>query len=148
MTVRKYFSIEDGNLQSRSLVTSRSKLYSDIDLTFAKKPSGDVYKKTDASAVKQAIKNLLLTNLTEKPFNPYFGGGLSDLLFELADDQLDFLIEEQIKTALQNWEPRAKIISIEPNIQPDNNTARVKIVFQVISTSEEVVFETTIVRLR
>lgn len=144
----RVFSIEDGNLQSRSIVTSRNKLYSDIDLTFAKRSSGDVYKKTDAAAVKQSIKNLLLTNLGEKPFNPYFGGGLSDLLFELADNDLDILLEDQITAAIENWEPRAKLISIVPNIQPDNNTARVKIVFQIISTSEEVVFETTVARLR
>ena len=123
-------------------------MYSDIDLTFAKRSSGDVYKKTDAAAVKQSIKNLLLTNLGEKPFNPYFGGGLSDLLFELADNDLDILLEDQITAAIENWEPRAKLISIVPNIQPDNNTARVKIVFQIISTSEEVVFETTVARLR
>lgn len=145
---RKYFSIEDGNLQTRSLVTSRNRLYSDVDLTFAKRPSGDVYKKTDAAAVKQSIKNLLLTNLGEKPFNPYFGGGLNDLLFELADNNLDILLKEQVANAIENWEPRAKLISIEPNIQPDANTARVKVVFQIISTSEEVVFETTVVRLR
>lgn len=142
------FSIEDGNLRSRSLVTSRNKLYSDIDLTFAKKPSGDVYKKTDAAAVKQSIKNLMLTNIGEKPFNPYFGGGLSDLLFELADNDLNILLEDQIIAAIENWEPRAKLISIVPNIQPDNNTARVKIVFQILNTSEEVVFETTVARLR
>lgn len=146
--VRKYFSLEDGDTQTRSLVTSRKRLYSDIDLSFAKKSSGDVYKKTDAAAVKQAIKNLLLTNYGEKPFNPYFGGGLSDLLFELADDDLNFLIEEKIKMAIENWEPRAKIISVDPNIQPDNYTARVRVVFQIISTLEEVTFETTVVRLR
>lgn len=144
----RVFSIEDGNLQSRSLVTSRNKLYSDIDLTFAKRPSGDVYKKTDAAAVKQSIKNLMLTNIGEKPFNPYFGGGLSDLLFELADNDLNILLEDQIIAAIENWEPRAKLISIVPNIQPDNNTARVKIVFQILNTSEEVVFETTVARLR
>lgn len=144
----RVFSIEDGNLQSRSLVTSRNKLYSDIDLTFAKRPSGDVYKKTDGAAVKQSIKNLMLTNLGEKPFNPYFGGGLSDLLFELADNDLNILLEDQIIAAIENWEPRAKLISIVPNIQPDNNTARVKIVFQILNTSEEVVFETTVARLR
>lgn len=145
---RKYFSLEDGDLQTRSLVTSRNKVYADIDLSFSKRPSGDVYKKTDAAAVKQSVKNLLLTNIGEKPFNPYFGGGLNDLLFELADNNLNGLLEEQIISAIENWEPRAQLISISPNIQPDRNTARVKIIFQVISTSEEVVFETTVARLR
>ena len=145
---RKYFSIEDGDLQTRSLVTSRNRLYSDIDLTFAKKTSGDVYKKNDAAAVKQAIKNLLLTDLGEKPFNPYFGGGLNALLFELADDESNVLIADQVTFALQNFEPRARLISVSPNVQPDRNTARVQIVFQIINTSEEVTFETTITRLR
>lgn len=145
---RKYFSIEDGDLQTRSLVTSRNRLYSDIDLTFAKKASGDVYKKNDAAAVKQAIKNLLLTDLGEKPFNPYFGGGLNALLFELADDESNVLIADQVAFALENFEPRAKLISVTPNVQPDRNTAKVQIVFQIINTSEEVTFETTITRLR
>lgn len=146
--VRKYFAAEDGDLQTRSLVTSRNKLYSDLDLTFTKKPSGDVYRKTDAAAVKQAVKNLLLTNIGEKPFNPFFGGGLNDLLFELADDETNVLLTEQITAAIQNFEPRARLLSIVPNVQPDNNTARVKVEFQIVNTSETVTFETTVIRLR
>ena len=144
----RIFSIEDGNLSAGTLITSRAVSYSDIDLTFAKKASGDIYKKTDAAAVKQAIKNLMLTNLGEKPFNPYFGGGLNDLLFELADDSSDILIQAVVEAAIENFEPRAKLLKVEPVILPDQNTARVKVVFQVISTSEEVVFETTVSRLR
>ena len=64
------FSIEDGNLASKTILTSRTKSSEDIDLSFAAKPSGDVFKKTDAAAVKQAVKNLLLTNFSEKPFLP------------------------------------------------------------------------------
>jgi phage baseplate assembly protein W len=146
--VRKYFAAEDGDLQTRSLTTSRNKVYSDLDLTFTKKPNGDVYKKTDAAAVKQAVKNLLLTTPGEKPFNPYFGGGLNDLLFELANDETNFVLTEYITAAIENFEPRAKLISIKPDVQPDNNTARVKVEFQIVNTSEIVTFETTVVRLR
>ena len=96
------------------------------------------------------MKHLLwvLTNLGEKPFNPYFGGGLNDLLFELADDSTDILIQAVVEAAIENFEPRAKLLKVEPVMLPDQNTARVKVVFQVISTSEEVVFETTVSRLR
>ena len=52
------FSIEDGNLQSRSVVTTKQKIYKDLDLTFARAPNDDVYKKTDAAAVKQSVKNI------------------------------------------------------------------------------------------
>ena len=65
--VTKAFSIEDGNLSTKSITTTRQLTFTDIDLTFTAKPSGEIYKKTDAAAVKQAIKNLLLTNKMEKP---------------------------------------------------------------------------------
>lgn len=63
--VTKAFSIEDGNLSTKSITTTRQLTFTDIDLTFTAKPSGEIYKKTDAAAVKQAIKNLLLTNKME-----------------------------------------------------------------------------------
>ena len=43
---------EDVRLGSSSIIGARTKLYKDIDLTFAAKPSGDIFKKTDAAAVK------------------------------------------------------------------------------------------------
>ena len=58
-------SIEDGNLSS-TIRTSRVSTFNDIDLTFEKKPSGDVYKKSDAAAVKQSVKNIISTNRLEK----------------------------------------------------------------------------------
>ena len=48
------FAIEDGNINKKTLVVSRARVYQDIDLAFAKKPGGDIYKKVDAAAVKQA----------------------------------------------------------------------------------------------
>ena len=72
----KAFSIEDGNLSIKPITTSQIRTYKDIDLTFENKTSGDIFKKTDAAAVKQSIKNILLTNKTERPFQPYFGANL------------------------------------------------------------------------
>jgi len=69
--VTKAFSIEDGNLATRSIVVARRKEYKDIDLSFTNRTTGEIYKKTNAAAVKQSVKNLLLTNRTEKPFEPY-----------------------------------------------------------------------------
>ena len=86
MVTRRVLSTEDGNLQKSVLISSRSVDYVDIDLAFANRPSGDVYKKRDAAAVKQSIKNILLTNHYEKPFQPFFGSNLRGMLFELADN--------------------------------------------------------------
>lgn len=144
----KSFSIEDGNLSSASIITGRTRDYVDIDLTFEAKPAGDVYKKVDAAAVKQSVKNLLLTNPGEKPFLPLFGGGLSGLIFELVDDDSEEEIEEAIKMSIENYEPRAKVQEVIINSEPDANSIRVKIVFQVITTEDVIVLETTVSRVR
>ena len=46
----KAFSIEDGNTNIKSLIGARKASYTDIDLAFANKPAGDVFKKTICSS--------------------------------------------------------------------------------------------------
>ena len=70
----RVFAQEDGIQKSYLLPLTRSKTYKDIDLTFTARTSGDDFKKNDAAAVKQAVKNLLMTNRSEKPFDNYYGG--------------------------------------------------------------------------
>lgn len=144
----KAFSIEDGNLQNRSLISSRARVYRDIDLTFEKKPSGDVYKKTDAAAVKQAVKNILLTNKTERPFNPYFGANLNQHLFDLADTYDVPEIKDTIANAIANYEPRAYVRQVNVNINPDYNKISITVVFQIVSTAEIVQVDVSLTRLR
>lgn len=140
-------SIEDGNLNS-TIRTSRLKQFSDIDLSFDKKPSGDIYKKTDAAAVKQSVKNIISTNLLEKPFLDDFGANITGMLFELAQTGAPYRIKEQIKNSLYKYEPRAEIVDIECYPRDDDNSLYVRVVFTVVSTREEVSVTTTLSRLR
>ena len=144
----RIFSQEDGNLNTRSIVTSRSKDYVDIDLTFENKPSGDVYKKTDAASVKQAIKNLLLTNEGEKPFQPFYGGDLNQFMFELSEGFDEEEMEDVIVQSILAYEPRAILRRVQVTVSPDYNTAYAQINFQVKSTLEEVEQTLTLTRLR
>jgi|TARA_R110000823_G_scaffold230833_1_gene357630 phage baseplate assembly protein W len=146
--VTKAFAVEDGNLSTRSLITTRNKLFSDIDLTFTNRPSGDLYKKTDAAAVKQAVKNLLLTNHYEKPFQPFFGGDLNNILFELVDNDTAFEIEATVREAVARFEPRALVLSVAASLHPSANTLSITVNFQVVNTQELVTLETNLTRLR
>ena len=145
---QRAFSIEDGNLQSRSIVTTRRKVYSDLDLTFARAPNNDVYKKTDAASVKQSIKNILLTNKLEKPFNPGFGGDLRSFLFNLSSDIDEEGIEDNVITTIENYEPRVKLRRVNARVNPDEYDVRVSVEFQVISTGEVASFSLSLGRLR
>ena len=148
MVTRRVLSTEDGNLQKSTLISSRAVDYLDIDLTFNKRPSGDLYKKRDAAAVKQSVKNLLLTDFYEKPFQPFFGANLRAMLFELADDDTEDEVEENIRTAINKYEPRAEVLTISVNVLPDQNDMRVSVYFKIISTQETVTFTTNLSRLR
>ena len=141
-------STEDGNLDVSSIIGTRTKVYKDIDLTFANKPSGEIFKKQDAAAVKQAVKNLMLTNYFEKPFQPKFGGNLRDMLFDLADDDAEEDIEDRIKAAITIFEPRAQALNVTAIATPDRNSIRVTAEFRVINTQETVTVTTVLARLR
>lgn len=149
MAVTKALSIEDGNLQRPSIATTRNRKYSDVDLTFAVRTTGDVFKKTDAAAVKQSVKTILQTNFGERPFQPNFGADLRSRLFEnFTDEENAFLIEDAIIDALTLYEPRAKVISVNIADNSDRNYLGVRVEFRIINTEEVVVLDTSISRIR
>jgi len=139
---------EDKFLESSLLTGQRKRTYKDIDIRLAIRQSGDVFKKTDAEAVKQAVKNLVMTNRFEKPFLPNFGGDVRSMLFELADEETADDIEQQILSSISRYEPRAQVINVEAILKEEFNSLSVKITFRVISTNEVVTIEQFIQRLR
>lgn len=144
----RILSIEDKDPNTPSVVTSRTRNYLDIDLSFEKRPSGDVYKKKDAAAVKQSVKNIVASGKLEKPFNDDFGAGITDLLFELAEDTASEQIKNRIENSVYVYEPRAEILDINVNLKPDQNSLSVSITFKVVNTEEEVTLNTVVSRLR
>jgi len=149
MAIRRAFAQEDTNLQSATVTTSRERQYSDIDLSFKVKPtSGEIYKKVDGAAVKQAIKTLVMTNRLEKPFRPDFGGDVQGQLFELADRGRSSILRRGIIQNIEVYEPRAEVLNVIVRMQPDRHSLDVTIKFKVVNTTEEVEFTTTLARLR
>jgi len=107
-----------------------TKIYSDIDFTFTKKPvTADVALSYDSQAVIRSIRNLLLTKHYEKPFNPDLGSNLDALLFENFSPITNSSIETEIKNIIENFEPRARLDYINVSAKPDENTYNVTISF-------------------
>jgi len=141
------FSIEDGTLD-RSIVSSRNVAYKDIDLTFSPKPAGDIFKKVDAAAVKQSVKNLLLTSRGEKPFNNFFGSNLNSALFGLDTEFDPEFVQNLIFDAITNHEPRARVLSVTVQLKPENNTLDTTVEFQIVNTKEIVTLDVSLARVR
>jgi phage baseplate assembly protein W len=148
MATTRVLSNQDAKQNTSAIITSRTRLYRDIDLSFTAKPNGELYVKRDAAAVTQALKNLIQTNYFEKPFQPFFGGNIRAMLFELVDEDSEEELAEQIVKAINAYEPRAKLLHLDVDVEPDQNSLRVKIEYQVVNTDEVITFTTSVSRLR
>ena len=82
-----------------------NRIYSDFDLSFAANPvTGDISKKTDANAVKQSIKTLVLTRFTERPFQPRLGSPIYGLLFENIDVVSANRLQLELEILIEKYE--------------------------------------------
>ena len=85
----------------------KSKSFRDFSLTFEKNAvTNDVLSLNNEAAIKESVKNIVLYNFYEKPFDPYFGGNVIGLLFENASPNIRADIQERIATAINIHEPR------------------------------------------
>ena len=125
---------------SRQNEKRSSRIYKDLNLNFSANPvTGDVTNVTDVNAVKRSVRNLLLTNHYDKPFHPEIGSNVTALLFEnfgpITGNQLSRTIEELIS----NFEPRARVETVECSPVPDTNTYDVRIYFYVQNLPAELI---------
>ena len=114
--------------------------YTDLDLFFSKKISdSDISKVTDIQAVKRSVRNLILLNHYEKPFHPEIGSGVRDILFEPMTAITAIILNRKIEDTINNFEPRAKLISVRSIPDLDRNAYNVSIEFFVVNTPTELV---------
>ena len=102
-----------------------TKIFSDIDFTFTKKPvTGDIALSYDNQAVIRSVRNLVLTNHYERPFNPELGSSVSALLFEPCTSLSAKNVEKEIQNVLSNYEPRIDNVQVRATPAPDQKIGR------------------------
>ena len=117
---------------SRASVTSRRKRWADLDLALPLHPiRKDIVTLKDDAAIKNAVKNLLITNFSERPFNKNIGANLRALLFEPADVLTEISLRENIANTLARHEPRVDVIDIDIIDQPDSNSYLILVNFLI-----------------
>ena len=128
----------DAQLQNTSDRNTRKN--SDLDLFFGKKTSdNDISKVTDVEAVKRSIRNLVQLNVYDKPFNPEVSGGVREMLFENMTPVVSTIISRQIEDVIENFEPRARLVSVRALPDFDRNAYEVQVAFYVVNTPTELV---------
>lgn len=116
----------------------RTNIYRDFSMTFEKNPvTNDVSMKSDVYAVKESMKNILLTDRGSRLFNPLFGGSIRSYLFENKySETLNKIIEKEVITTINTYEPRAVIDSVECVSSQDDNHLYITIYFYVQNVAE------------
>lgn len=123
--------------------------YSDLSLQMIPHPQKrDIIPLKGEMAVKNAIKNLLLTNFFERPFNSTLGANLRGLLFEPADAITKLALENGIRNVLDNHEPRIDNVNVIVQSIQNDTEYRVSVVFNIKATDTVEEVEINLIRLR
>ena len=131
-------AVYDAQLQNTS--TRNIRKYVDLDLFFEKKiPNNDVNTITDIQAVKRSVRNLVLLNPYEKPFHPEIGSGIRGMLFELMSPFVAAQLTKKIEDVINNFEPRARLVSVRSIPDYDRNAYEVSVEFYVVNAPTELV---------
>ena len=92
-------------------------VYIEINEQFIPADSGGLLLVLDYEAVKSSIDNILRTSKGERVMLPEFGSGLGNILFDTIDANIADSLADEIKEAINTWDPRVIVKSI--NIKPD-----------------------------
>ena len=111
-----------------------SRAFKDINLSFSPHPvTKDLTVLRNENAIKRSVRNIVQTIPTERFFNSILGSDVRNLLF---DNFVDFgtasAIEDQIKIAIENFEPRVDNLQVNVNPKPDDNEFEVNVLFDII----------------
>lgn len=118
--------------------------YLDIDLGFGRNPiTNDLNKRINANAIKQSVKNLVLTHFYEVPFHPEVGSQIFHALFENFSPMTKLTAERAISDVINNFEPRVTLNSVTVDDKPESNALVISIKYTIINTNRqsEVVFD-------
>ena len=123
--------------------------FRDLDLSFNIHPvRKDVNVHKSERAVINSIKNLVLTNHYERPFQPELGSNIRRLLFENVDSVMAAQIEREIEETIENFEPRAQVSKVTAIAAPDENKYEVVMEFFVINNPNPITINFFLERIR
>jgi phage baseplate assembly protein W len=104
----------------------------DIDLNFSRHPlTGDLASKSGSNAIKQSVRNIVLTNFYERGFNVEFGTNTRKSLFELIDPLTAQTLKQNIEKAINNTEPDVELIDVTVISQKSDNILNITIIYNI-----------------
>ena len=110
-----------------------SRAFKDISLSFSPHPvTKDLPILKNERSISRSVRNIVETIPTEKFFNPDFGSDVYKSLFDFVDSGTAGIIQDQIKTSVENYEPRVDNVEVEVDPFPDSNQFEVTVIYDIV----------------
>ena len=130
-------------------IRKRVSLFSDFHKDLTQNPiTEDLAVKRDEEAVKEAIKNLILTDRGERLMQPLVGGNIRAMLFENNTPSTIKIIQESIKETINFYEPRATLLDVVVQSSLDESTVEVAIYFYINNIEQPITLTVFLERTR
>jgi phage baseplate assembly protein W len=127
-----------------------SKPFKDISATFQSNPlNSDIIALKNENAISRSIRNLILTKLGDKPFQPDLGSEVYESLFETLDQITASSIQQQIENTIIKYEPRIDLKDVLVKANIPNNAFDVLINYEIIgieASRQQITFALEITR--
>lgn len=126
-----------------------TRIFSDLDLNFTAHPvTGDITRRYNENAIKQSVKNLLLTRNFERPFHSEIGSPIRALLFELPGPMFTVMMQRAIIDVINNFEPRIEILDVRVDDSIDANAVYITLEFKIVNTESPITLDIALERTR
>ena len=114
-------------------IKRKSRGFKDISLSFLPHPvTNDLPILLNERAITRSVRNIVETIPSEKYFDSLFGTDVRDSLFENFTNSTVTVLTDQIRTSINNYEPRVNNINLEVNGKPDLNAIEIVIFFDIV----------------
>lgn len=121
-----------------SILGKMPEYYSDFPMTFDVNPlTGFLARVTNEESVKHSIRNLILTDRTERFYNPSIGSKIHSLLFEPLDSVTSEMIRSTIEETIKNNEPRVILQRIDVVPYSQDNAYYITVFFSIINIPDK-----------
>jgi phage baseplate assembly protein W len=91
---------------------------------------------TTQEQLKYNIINYLLTGKRERVFQPGFGAGLRDKLFEQITEDTAALLESTIRAGVESNFPNVSVVEVKVTASYDQNTININFSYRVQNTGQ------------
>jgi phage baseplate assembly protein W len=127
----------------------KQEYFSDFLTSFAYSPIGNnLGRVVNENSIKQSLKNLIMTNVGERLFQPTIGSNVMGALFEPNSIITLTNIEFYVKNTIKFNEPRVNLLNVSAKNTYDENQIQIDIVFSLINNPEPISLSLILKRVR